>query len=173
MSNQQQQQQEVKVQQNLENICDIGLNIFNDDLETLLLLKYSYQYVYRQLSYGKYETLNLDIYQQLRRQETLLTDRMLIALKDIENNCDAQLMLHDKYGDPLLLGSTLNTIQIKQRVKQYLYRCRKYHYDGKHIMQYIDRLLLSIQAMGVKVEISAEDEFCLKEAWQDHELARI
>lgn len=136
------------IKNNLENITTIGNNIFNDDLETLTLLMYSYQYVNNQLNHGKWETINLEIYQDLMQQEKILTDRMKYELKTIQINCTTQLWMNEKYGDPLLLGSRRNTELIKYRINQYLSRCKRNNYTGYQIMVYISKLLLGIQNMG-------------------------
>lgn len=145
-----------QVQSNLDKICEIGMENFHDDLETLQLIMYSYKYVYNQLTKYDYEKINLDIYQNLIKQEKILTERMKTSLKTIETDCLVQIWMYEDYGDPLLLGNLKNTTLIRTRIRTYLCRCKKYKYSGYKTMKWISRLLISIQAMGVE-EIKIRD----------------
>lgn len=148
-----------EIQNNIDSFCDIGLNVFNDDLETLKLLMYCYQYVYKKLNTNNYEETQLTIYKNLIKQEKILKDRMIFAIKTIETDCNCQLMMYEKYQDPLLLVSKKNTELIKYRVNKYLQRCKKEQYTGYQIMKWISRLLISIQYMiGHEIRISNLDD---------------
>ena len=136
-----------KLKNNINNISDIGDNLFEDDLESLKLLMYSYQYVHRMLEKYPVE-MPLDLRQQfLHQKEKILPSQMLKALKTIESHCKIQLELNEKYEEPLFLGSKRNTELILQRLRTQFTRNKKSPFTGLQWMKYISKFLMSINAM--------------------------
>ena len=143
---------------NINNISDIGDNLFEEDLESLKLLMYSYQYVHRMLEKYK-EEMPLDLREQfLHQKEKILPVQMLKALKTIESHCKIQLELNEKYEEPLFLGSKRNTELILQRLRTQFTRNKKSPFTGLKWMKYISTFLMSINAMlGRDITVSEVD----------------
>ena len=131
-----------KLKENIINIKDIGDQLFEDDLETLKLVMYSYQYVNRMLTTPDFnEQLPLDLRDDFLKQQKILPSRMLNALKAIETQCKIQLDFHEKYNEPLFLGSKRNTELILHRIQQTFSRNKKSPFTGVQLMKYISKLL--------------------------------
>lgn len=143
---------------NINNISDIGDNLFYDDLESLKLLMYSYQYVHRMLEKYK-EEMPLDLREQfLHQKEKILPAQMLKALKTMESHCKIQLELNEKYEEPLFLGSKRNTELILQRLRTQFTRNKKSPFTGLQWMKYISKFLIHINAMlGRDITVSEVD----------------
>lgn len=148
-----------KLKENIINIKDIGDQLFEDDLETLKLVMYSYQYVDRMLTTPNVnEQLPLDLRDDLLKQQKVLPSRMLNALKRIETQCKIQLDLYEKYNESLFLGSKRNTELILHRIQQTFSRNKKSPFTGVQLMKYISKLLININAiLGRDITVSEVD----------------
>lgn len=147
-----------KLKNNIHHISDIGDDLFEEDLESLKLLMYSYQYVHRMLEKYK-EEMPLDLREQfLHQKEKILPVQMLKALKTIESHCKIQLELNEKYEEPLFLGSKRNTELILQRLRTQFTRNKKSPFTGLQWMKYISKFLIHINAMlGRDITVSEVD----------------
>lgn len=148
-----------KLKENIINIKDIGDQVFEDDLETLKLVMYSFQYVNRMLTNPDFnEQLPLDLRDDFLKQQKVLTIRMLNALKRIEIQCKNQLDLYETCNESLFLGSKRNTELILHRIQQTFSRNKKSPFTGVQLMKYISKLLININAMlGRDISISEVD----------------
>ena len=144
-----------KVYTILQELSDIGINVFKDDIKTLKTLVICYRYAEKKLND---ENIDPNLLEEFKKQESLLGKRMFNQLKTLEADCTAQLWMNEDYEDQLLFETRENTQAIKDNIKYYRWRHVHKENDNKKLVKYCEKLLRNIKKLGVETEqLTVED----------------
>lgn len=150
------------VKEILDDLSQIGMNVFKDDLETLMTLVISYHYVRRQTNQTEAEDIDAN-YFHCRKQEKILGGRIFGMLKTIESDCISQLWMNEDYDDPLLLETRKNTEEIRNMIKYYRWRHVHNDNDDRQLVRFSEKLLRKIKRMGVDIKGSETEQLMVKD----------
>ncbi len=138
-----------KVYTILQELSDIGINAFKDDIKTLKTLVICYHYVEKKLND---ENIDPNLLEEFKKQENLLGKRMFNQLKTLESDCTSQLWMNEDYGDQLLFGTRVKTETIKDNIQYYRWRHVHRNNNNKQLVKYCEKLLRRIKKLGVEID---------------------
>lgn len=139
-----------KINDVLQELSDIGINVFMDDIKTLKLIVICYRYVEKRLKFEK----DADLLEEFQKQECLLGKRMFNQLKTLECDCTTQLWMNEDYEDQLLFENRETTQAIKDNIKYYRWRHVHKDNDNKQLVKYCEKLLRRMKNLGVEIMVS-------------------
>lgn len=148
-----------KVYTILQELSDIGINAFKDDIKTLKTLVICYRYVEKKLND---ENMDPNLLEEFKKQESLLGKRMFNQLKTLEADCTAQLWMNEDYEDQLLFETRENTQAIKENIQYYRWRHVHRENDNKQLVKYCEKLLRRIKKLGVEIVVSQIDDVVVR-----------